>query len=287
MIQPYSRRDDARTVAFLEAAARADTNLQAPTPEEWRGYVGRSANEDGRDFALVEHEGTMIALLMSCREEEQDKKLRNFRIIVAPKHRCRGIGAALLEHVAARDEDRTLQASCLRTWTEGVRFLERHGFRPERNVLWFVLDLASATSARDGACEIISYTGAEDAAWQRLHDQGYKGGPDYSPLFEKDLACMREEPGFRLRFAVDAGEPIGLCHVKQYNRRNYINSLVVAPQRRGEGIGRALMVDMLNALRADRVDTVRLTVLERNEHAAQLYRALGFRDENASTTFWR
>jgi ribosomal protein S18 acetylase RimI-like enzyme len=61
------------------------------------------------------------------------------------------------------------------------------------------------------------------------------------------------------------------------NGRRYIDSLQVDPSWHGRGLGRALMVRALSALREHRPEEdVRLNYLRQNERAAALYRSLGF-----------
>jgi ribosomal protein S18 acetylase RimI-like enzyme len=63
----------------------------------------------------------------------------------------------------------------------------------------------------------------------------------------------------------------------------YIDSLSVDPRFQGRGIGRALMVRALEALRSGGpAEEVRLNYLRQNPRAAALYRSLGFRPDAVS-----
>lgn len=60
----------------------------------------------------------------------------------------------------------------------------------------------------------------------------------------------------------------------------YIDSIQVDPRWHGRGLGRALMVRALEALRAGGPpEVVRLTYLQQNERAGALYRSMGFQVE--------
>ena len=56
-----------------------------------------------------------------------------------------------------------------------------------------------------------------------------------------------------------------------------VNDVYVVPKLRGRGIGKKLMGECLNRLKAGGVNTVRLTVLTDNIVAVKLYEKLGFR----------
>ncbi len=58
--------------------------------------------------------------------------------------------------------------------------------------------------------------------------------------------------------------------------RTWILSLAVSPSRRGRGVGRQLMLEVLRHLRTDGVREVRLTVEPSNTTAIVLYRSLDF-----------
>ena len=125
----------------------------------------------------------------------------------------------------------------------------------------------------------------DDAAWIRLNEEGYAGGPEFSALSPKDLELMRSESGFRLAFAQDDDAIVGLCHVDQYAQKHYINSLVVSPSHRGRGLGRALLCDAIATLRRAGEDRVRLTVFADNAPAVALYRSVGFTVEDVSSVY--
>lgn len=60
---------------------------------------------------------------------------------------------------------------------------------------------------------------------------------------------------------------------------SWVLSLAVAPDRRGLGLGRLLMLEVLRRLRGEGVHEVRLTVEPANAAAIALYRSLGFSSE--------
>ena len=76
----------------------------------------------------------------------------------------------------------------------------------------------------------------------------------------------------RSRVALRDDEPIGIVNLGVRGGRGWIGGLGVVPAERRNGIGRALMEDVLAAA----PPVVTLEVLEQNDPAIRLYEALGF-----------
>jgi ribosomal protein S18 acetylase RimI-like enzyme len=76
--------------------------------------------------------------------------------------------------------------------------------------------------------------------------------------------------------AEDEGEIIGAVIGAFDGRRGFVYHLAVAPERKGEGIGKALMERVSDDLR--KLGCIRLLLLvdEDNESAQEFYRATGF-----------
>ncbi len=298
IVRPYTDDDAERAVAFLAAAGRLDATLVPPPLAEWRAFTARSFNRGAGDFVVVEEhvEGesdddsecsAVIAIMMSSRFEDDGHEVRNFRIIVHPTHRRRGIGSAVYERLLGQDPtgDVTLQCHTPEDWVAGCAFLAKRGFREARRCHFLRID-AAPDACPPGGVEIRPYAGTdvEDTAWCRLNDDGFKGGPEYSDLTSRDLVTLRGEPGFALALARIDDAIVGLCHVKDFGGAPWINSVVVARAHRGKGIGRSLM---LYAMGSETRRPLRLSVLEKNAAARALYASLGFRVDREEITWWR
>ena len=249
--------------------------------EEWRSFVGRSFNNGGRDFMVAERDGEIVAMLMSTRYSSGHEELRNFRIIVHPDHRRRGIAKNLLALVEAQDPERdaVLRAELLGKWRVGTAMLERAGYVAAERLLWMKFHgaLPETLPAPEGIV-LRPYAGGarDDAAWRKINDAGYAGSSDYSELTAADLETMRAEPRFALLLAERAGEIVGLCHTKDFAGKQYVNSLVVSADCRGAGLGRALLVAGMHTMRGYEPGALRLNVRAENEHAVALYRSIGW-----------
>ncbi|MEU6454229.1 GNAT family N-acetyltransferase [Streptomyces sp. NPDC047065] len=70
-----------------------------------------------------------------------------------------------------------------------------------------------------------------------------------------------------------------LAATSAHNRESWILGLCVAMDHRGEGLGRLLMAAILEQLRKDGIQVVRLTVEPENRVAVRLYEHFGFLPE--------
>jgi ribosomal-protein-alanine N-acetyltransferase len=95
------------------------------------------------------------------------------------------------------------------------------------------------------------------------------------PWSERDLSdCVRTDVPFLI--AEQGGAVIGYVIAHHALDEAEILNLGVVPTHQREGVGRALVQEMLARLRERGVTTVFLEVRESNAVARRLYRALGF-----------
>ncbi len=111
---------------------------------------------------------------------------------------------------------------------------------------------------------------------------------DAAPTLEEEIAWLRRVAEQPFAFALGAFEGdamVGLVDFRPETRRRRTASgslgLSVDRDRRGRGIGRALMTALIDRAKAERPDLVRieLEVVPWNAPAIALYESLGFRTE--------
>ena len=74
----------------------------------------------------------------------------------------------------------------------------------------------------------------------------------------------------------DRDEPVALCFVSLVAGVHYVNPILVAPERKGRGIGRDFVLWSLHRLRAGDVDEVGAAITDGNVPSERLFTGLGF-----------
>lgn len=74
--------------------------------------------------------------------------------------------------------------------------------------------------------------------------------------------------------AEEGGHVVALLTTTPYDRVAYLGAVIVSPERRGRGLGRALMEHTLDHLDSHGIDTI---VLNSYMHVIEFYESLGFR----------
>ncbi|MFN4319329.1 MAG: GNAT family N-acetyltransferase [Aquificaceae bacterium] len=126
--------------------------------------------------------------------------------------------------------------------------------------------------------------------------QGYKGLEEYSYthwedvqaylnwLFRRDVAgiWVVEEDGMIVGFVASDGNWFSKREGKVVGA---IHELVVLPQYRNKGIGKALVEKAIEYFKSRGLDTVELWVGDRNTQALEFYKSLGF-EEKDRFNYW-
>ena len=108
---------------------------------------------------------------------------------------------------------------------------------------------------------------------------------------DSQLAMYAEiapRPGSRLFWAMDGSEKIGIAfaEVRAWNDTLWVWELHVAPSRRGQGIGRALMETLFGVCRTEKLRAIVCETQTKNVPAISFYRALGLSIEGVDTSYY-
>lgn len=103
----------------------------------------------------------------------------------------------------------------------------------------------------------------------------------WSPVRHADWYAHKAEHGFPLLVAAEAGEVLGYATYGEFSGKvGYAStrehSVYVRPEAQGRGIGRALMVALVDRARAAGVHTLVGRLSSDNEASLRLHAALGF-----------
>lgn len=98
--------------------------------------------------------------------------------------------------------------------------------------------------------------------------------PSNDPFDDIRLKCARDPAG--LLVVVDDGVIIGSVMVGYEGHRGWINYLAVDPDRRREGVGRRLMREAENLLRAFGCPKINLQIRSNNLGVLAFYESMGY-----------
>lgn len=226
-------------------------------------------------------------------------------LAVAPSHRRRGTGSALLSALTQADQD-------LRVWAHGdlpgaVALAERHGFVPVRElVLMSRVEEAGRTTSgpapqadptgpgTDGEARterplghgftVDTFTADDADEWLRVNAAAFASHPEQGRMTRRDLDERMSQPWFDhsgfflVRDDTVADHPLAAFHwTKLEGGVGEVYVLGVDPAYQGRGLSAPLTRLGLDHLHRRGVNEVRLYVEGDNEAALATYHRTGFR----------
>ncbi|MDA8369199.1 MAG: mycothiol synthase [Nocardiopsaceae bacterium] len=288
-------------VALAEAAAEHDG--VAPLSEQTLLRVRHGAEDGTARFHLIfEETGSRPATLTGFAfAESSPGEPDSGELVVAPAHRRRGHGRALLDSLTAQ-----APAAGLRVWAHGrlegaVALARSAGWRQVRGLLKMRMrlrgdgsaDLPEPTLPEAGRSRLAIRpfaVGADEEAWLRVNAAAFADHPEQGGITLRDLRQRETEAwfdpdGFFVAEEAGTGALAGFHWTKVHADGAGLTSgepvgevyvVGVAPAWQGTGLGKALTVIGLRYLRDRGLPWVLLYVDEENSPAVRLYESLGF-----------
>jgi mycothiol synthase len=205
-------------------------------------------------------------------------------VVVAPAHRNRGIGTALLDCVEAQDPAPIVRRSVLPGGSpEGASLLARRRYvEVQATQTMRRVGLPPPPPALiDGYRMREARLPDEAADLAAVYNAAYAGAFGFTPLDAEEVG-----PGVGGRLVVlDDGQGAAAGWVQTLP--GVLQTVQVAPAHQRRGLGRALTVAALNVLAQQGYAEVELTVDATNTGAVRLYESLGFVLERRDLTFER
>lgn len=248
----------------------------------WRVYAERSA-ADTADDATGPSDVTLIGY--GIRALQGDRHAAEF--LIAPDHRGRGHGAALLETILAEQPE----SWC---WSHGDhpaarRLAEEHGLGRDR-VLYQMstaddlsLDDLPATTPPEGV-SIRSFSPGDEEGWMRVNNAAFDWHPEQGSQTRADIDAIVTAADFdpdSVVLATREDEIIGfhqtkLTDTERGGRLGEVYVVGVDPHVHAKGVGKALTIEGMRRMVAAGASAIELYVESDNAPALGLYERLGF-----------
>jgi mycothiol synthase len=289
--------DVERLAAFMGRCTRAHQGVRRESVDEMRQRLTRPGTDPALDTWVVERGDVAIAGFGQVWSEHPHTEVVCY-VRVDPECTGQAIATALLERGARRAEQLAARAEVGRrvalhatSWpndAEATRLLEAAGFVPIRYFLLMTSDLDEAPElprwpadvevrALDEASDLRPVYEAQTAIFR---DHWGEGQPDFEEWlheytgFDPELWFVAEDA------AGIAGFALCLPELAEDREAGYVGEIGVRPDRRGGGLGLALLLQALSAFAARGKQRVSLHVDAENlTGALRLYKRAGMRAE--------
>jgi mycothiol synthase len=206
----------------------------------------------------------------------------SIEVYVLPDHRRRGIGSELLRPAEAAIGGSLVEVTTRQDEPSARPFLDAHGFGLSYETWLMQIDLdrdLPEPSWPDGLA-VRSFRIDEAEQVKALLDAAYANEPDFvAGRFDEWKSFMLADRSFEPEswFVVEA--PDGSLAAAALNwREGFIKDLVVRPDYRGRGLGKALLLHVFTHFKARGEPRVTLKTDSRNtSQAARFYEHMGMR----------
>jgi mycothiol synthase len=269
-------RDAPAVLDLIVARDIADLGRPDYTLEDVLADWAAPGVDPARDAWLVEEGGGPLGYALL---DDRGAAL----VTVPPASEGRGVGTALREAAEARAIDRgeALVRQYVPTANEAARtHLLGAGYWPAYSYFRMRIELADAPEPPADLPVRTFSRGADDAPVHSLVEEAMAGVPGNEPRsLESWQAAKVDKEGWDPSLWLlheDAGGLAGVVLCERWEEGvGYVDHLAVAPRSRGRGLGRALLLHGLAALRAAGLSVAELSVQGENASATRLYESVG------------
>jgi mycothiol synthase len=275
----------------IRPATEADTDVAYGFFGEWQEAVFGEAEIGPKMFAsaVASADASFVAETRDGIVGHADVRGGDISVLVAARARKRGIGTALLAEAerAATADPAMLTAVTLEQ--AAAPFARTNGYEKAWEFWLMGVDLSEDVSSPqwpDGV-SVRTFRDHDAVPLKELLDIAYAAEPYHNPLsFEQWRRFMLEDPSFdpKAWFLAEAdGRFVGAA----LNwKEGYVKDLVVHPDWRRRGLGRALMEQTFAEFARRGIDRVTLKTDSINPTEAwRLYERLGMRKERTYEVF--
>ena len=302
MITRYSHLDSEKQREVLALIASA-TDVDGIPPVAEHVLLHLRHGGDKEDFQLLaEENGEILGYAHLDLTDEVEGP--SAEIVVAPKHRGKGIGELLIAKV------KELSGAKLRLWSHGdlpgaKNLAKKNGLTHSRTVIQMRRSLTDPIPEIDSNIPIRSFLPKIDNEnWLKVNNAAFQGHPEQSNWSIRDLEVRTKEIWFNPKgflIAEIENELAGFCWTKVHGGHSHKHShdepehdhdpigeiyiMGVNPKFQRRGIGRAVTIAGLKHLRYEGIFSAMLYVDADNASAIKLYTSLGFKERGRDVLY--
>ena len=298
IIRNYSSNDFDRYVKLYVESEQLEPSGCLISAQGLSDNLGRPNFSPETNLFVAELDGNLVGCLSVTLEPGIQRALLDG--LVHPLHRRKGIATELFSvglQCVRKSSITSAQVCVLETNTAAKGLLNhleftfiRHFFEMRLNI-----DSVQLPAARQGAANSRRLKQGEENLLTEIQNRCFAGTWGFNPNTEEEIAYRlnmngRSPDDVTLTYLDDL--PVGYCwtiidadeNEKREKSKGLIHMLGVDPDYRQQEIGRTILLNGLEDLKARGVDIVHLTVDSENPAACSLYESVGF--EVYATTEW-
>ncbi|HEX8101165.1 MAG TPA: GNAT family N-acetyltransferase [Solirubrobacteraceae bacterium] len=273
---PDPARDAEVVLALIVARDIADVGRPDYTLEDVMADWAAPGVDVARDAWIAEDGGEALGYALL---DDRGAALVN----VPPASEGRGVGTRLREAAEARARERgaaEVHQFLAPANAGGAAHLAAAGYTAAFRYFRLAMDLAGAPAPPPGVAVRPYERGRDDDPVHALVEAAMAGVPGNQPRTpESWRAAKLDKAGWDPSLWLLHEDAEGLAGVALCERwedaTGYVDYLAVAERARGRGLGRALLLHGLAALRAAGLERVELSVQGQNASATRLYESVG------------
>ena len=272
--------DTDEIVALYDRATVTEPGIGPVPPDVWQRFVRLPQNLDGRDFRVVRDGQRLVAVAKSSLRNQGEHPVRFCKFVVDPAYRRRGIATVLLAELLKIDEpggNLSFQFLASSTWTVALVFLKAFGFSQiESEVRMECSHLRRLSGGLPCAVspERVNNPSSHAGDVALIHNAAYRDDVAFRPFTAEEMARSLE--GCELWIVREGSRVVAFCCLEIGEKSVWLDSIAVAPDYQGRGLGAALAFRALQEAKVDADRPARLNVSSRNPRAISVYERLGF-----------
>jgi len=296
-IRNYQPADFNKYVLLHTEAEKLEPAGRCVSPQVVAEQLGRPNYSPDQDLFIVEIDEDIVGYM------DVKPELTIGRVIldcwVHPEHRRRGLATKLLGYATNRTKELGAKVAHVNIMEDNVvagGVLCRLGFNLVRRFLKLRLGIADVCWADINqaalGCRYLQH--GEEVKLTQLQNRAFAGTWGYNPNTVEEITyktnssnCSPED----VVLACDGDKVVGYCWTwiackgaVPSERKGQIFMLGLAPDYRGKGIGKKILLAGLAHLKSRSLQVAELTVDSENKVACALYKSIGFKVQ--TSTFW-